>query len=81
MLWAPVAWVHSRWRLRLLTDEAGESGESPLSQPLNQNGSSSRANWQANKWNKQDGAGTYQAAIAYIKLNIHTVARLVALSD
>jgi hypothetical protein len=32
-------------------------------QPLNQNGTSPRANPQVNKWNSEDGAGTYDARV------------------
>jgi hypothetical protein len=38
-------------------------------QPLNQNGSSPRANRQVNQWNKQEGAGTYDAKVVTTQPN------------
>ena len=44
--------------------KAGISG-----QPLNQNGTSPRANRQVNQWNKQEGAGTYEAKVVTTQPN------------
>ena len=38
-------------------------------QELNQNGSSPRANRQVNQWNKQEGAGTYDAKVVTTQPN------------